>query len=224
MKNLFLSFAPILFLTTPSFAFTTNYEVMPAADGSFGINFAIGYTAGTHVGSATQVTGTVALQDNPFLISSTMITLPIAKISTGNIKRDCHLQESLGLDYTKSVYPKAQVCDNSDSLPASGPDSIAFPTITFNLTSLLNPTANDSLQPGVAKPITASGILDLHGVKKAITVPLTLTKNASDGTIKVEGEFDLSLTDYGIIVRKFLFVTVKDTAHLTLNLLLKEKP
>ena len=135
------------------------------------------------------------------------------------------MREALGLDYSKSSYPQAQVCDKRNQIPQSGVDSIVFPEIKFTLASLMGGGESTSpLVPGTPKMITAVGKLVLHGVKHKVEVPLKLTLSATSlGLLKVQGEFEVSLTDYGIVVRPVLFVTVKDTAHISVDLKLKEK-
>ena len=225
MKTLSLSVLCALILSTSSVhAQTSSYLVTPATDGSAAVSFSVGYTAGTHFGSATKVDGKLQLSKAPFMISSADITVPLALLTTGNLKRDCHMSEALGIDYTKSIYPGSQVCDGNDTIPADGPNSIAFPTISFSLTSLLDSNSNTPLIAGVDRAVTASGTFTIHGVKQTIQVPLTVTLIAgTPNTLSVKGDFDLLMSNYGVVVRKFLFVTVFDNAHVTLNLLLTEQ-
>ena len=202
--------------TTPltSFGAEKNYQVVPNADGTSGIQFSIGYSLGTHEGTATEITGSLSLQDSPFLISTAAFTVPLNKVNTGNAKRDCHLLEAMGLDYSVSDYPNQHICNGNNELPLSGKNAVAFNEIKFTLTTLLS-------GPGKA---TAIGVWEMHGVKKQIEIPLTLTVvEGSPAKLKVKTDFDLSLNDFGIIVKKVLFVTVKDTAHVSMELTLQEK-
>ena len=213
-----------LLMSASVFAQTTPYQVTPKADGTSEVLFSVGYTLGTHNGSAGKVDGTVQLGQNPFLISSAEISVPLNQLNTGNVKRDCHMFESIGLDYAVSAYPAAQVCDGSDSIPKSGNDSIAFPTLKFSLVSLLDSNSKDPLVPGVAKQVNFAGTFEMHGVKNTIQVPVTLTLIAgTPNKISIKGDFDLLLSDYGIVVRKFLFVTVYNQAHVNLDLELTEQ-
>ena len=69
-----------------------------------------------------------------------------------------------------------------------------------------------------------AGTFEMHGVKNTIQVPVTLTLIAgTPNKISIKGDFDLLLSDYGIVVRKFLFVTVYNQAHVNLDLELTEQ-
>ena len=48
---------------------------------------------------------------------------------------DCHFQETLGLDYTTSDFPKKHVCDGKNKLPTTGKNAAAYPEIVFTLKS-----------------------------------------------------------------------------------------
>jgi polyisoprenoid-binding protein YceI len=216
-------------LITPAFLFgavthanATTYQIITQASGETGIKFSIGYTAGTHHGQATTATGTVIASLNPLKIDSASINVPIANVATGDSKRDCHLREAFGLDYTKSKYPNDHVCDSDQNLPATGPDSVVFSDIRLDLESWTPANPNASMNLTAANPIdiVARVKLTIHGVTKSgILIPLQLTvADAAKGSIQVTGNFEALLSDYGVIVKKVLFIGVKDNATVNLDM------
>jgi hypothetical protein len=40
----------------------------------------------------------------------------------------------MGLDYAVARYPKEHICAAANELPASGPDSVVYPNIEFQIT------------------------------------------------------------------------------------------
>ncbi|MBC7384704.1 MAG: YceI family protein [Cryobacterium sp.] len=175
---------------------------------SSGVNFEIGYTAGTHEGHA-QISGTVDLNPETLEIFSASFSVPVKSMDSGNAKRDCHIRESLGINYIGSVYPQSHACNGKNQLPTDGPNSVAYPEMKFTFVTV---TA------GIAK-----GSFEMHGVKKDIEIPLKLTKDA-EGRVMVKSDFDLKLNDYGVVVKPFLVITTADVATVHLNLLLIPTP
>ncbi len=216
--------ATLLLIAVSSFATEKSWVATPAPDGSTGLNFSIGYSLGVHNGSAKTVIGSVKLQDNPLMISSAEFTIPVLSLSTFNEERDCHLLEALALDYTVSDFPASHACNHQNQLPGSGPNSIAYPNIKFSFTSLIDANSTNALAPNVPKDLLAAGTLEMHGIKKNVQIPLTLTLNsATPQTINVKGAFDILLSEYGAIVKKFLFIKTKDTVTIGINFNLEEK-
>ncbi len=68
-------------------------------------------------------------------------------------------------------------------------------------------------------PVTMQGELDLHGVKRAVTVPLTV-EFRPDGTVRVRGSFQTSLDAHRIERPSLLFVKVDDACLIDVDLLL----
>ena len=69
-------------------------------------------------------------------------------------------------------------------------DTAKFPTATFESTSITPGGANGATH-------TITGNLELHGVKKSITFPATVTVDATHATAKAE--FVLKRKDFGIV-------------------------
>lgn len=68
----------------------------PTLTGS-GLKFSVGYSAGVHKGVASEIDGSAAI-DVHDQINSLNFKIPIRSMSTGNLPRDCHMREALGLD------------------------------------------------------------------------------------------------------------------------------
>ena len=196
--------------------------VSPKASLGSSVAFAIKYTLGVHEGKANEATGSLRMDPSLLNVIEGNVEVPIASLTTGNDKRDCHVRESFGLDYAKANYPQNHVCDANNTIPSSGNLAVAFPLLRFKFARLVGPSSASTLQPGVPVTTVVAGTLEIHGVTREIQVPLTLT-NPSDqiDLIRVESQFAIDLPDYGMVVKKFLFVDVEKTAQVNLNLLFK---
>lgn len=81
-----------------------------------------------------------------------------------------------------------------------------FPEIVFR---------SRSIQVGVEKPgaggraALVEGTLGLHGVERDIVVPVVIRYD--NGILTAEGSVDLSYTDYGIPIPRFLWLVMDDT-------------
>ena len=203
-----------LFITVPALAAPQTFGVAARPDGSTGVVFRLPYTGGTHTGHARRILGGLQVDPGDLTKTTGHLIVPIASIVTGDLKRDCHMRESLGLDYSASKFPEEHVCDNNQQLQPTGPDSVVFPTIEFNLTG----ASAGRLQPGVATPVTVHGRFFIHGIQRVLAIPATVTLTAQN-QILVQAKGGLRLADFGIIVKKFLFINVGESAQIDLNLL-----
>ncbi len=215
MKNLFMT-AAILILSVGAQA--QQFQLIPKADSSTGVTMTIPYDLGTHHGVATQVSGTIIASQNLTQITG-KLTVPIALMSTGNPTRDCHMREALGLDYTKSQFPKAHICDPNNQLPKTGPDSVVFQTVEFTLLGVTGAgDISTELKPGNTFDLTANGSWAIHGVQKNLSFPLKITVVDSN-TLNVKGSIPFSLSDYGVIVKPVLGIGVKNNMTADLDIL-----
>jgi polyisoprenoid-binding protein YceI len=215
MKPILLTFL----LSTAALAAPQTYVLQPQANGDPGIRFEVPYTAGVHQGIVHQATANV-VYDQALGTVQGHFSIPIVQMTTGDVKRDCHLRESLGLDYTRSKFPKDHVCDSSNQLPASGVDSIAFPTIEFEIVEVHGEggAAIPALVLGQAVKILVQPKWTLHGVSPA-SAPIELEAAMKDsGNISLKGNFVLKLSDFGVVVKPFLFINVKGTVKVDLDL------
>lgn len=200
-----------------------KYGVRLAAES---VTLRIPYTLGTHRERVTAVDGAVTLDPRTLELSGGRLVVPLSAIRSDDPTRECHLREALGLDYERSRYPREHVCDGADRLPAAGPEAIAFPAITLELTS-------GGPVPGGAAPdadgeveVEARGTWSVHGVTRPAAVRLGVARDAATpGGLRVRGRHALRLYDFGVVVKpaKVLFVTISvaDEVALELDLLLE---
>lgn len=128
----------------------------------------------------------------------------------------------MGIRYSSSSYPEKHICNEQNQLPKDGPNSIQYPTIHFKLESLkLDPPNVDLNELNTSISVSAEGKWSMHGITRAVRLPLTIQREG-DGH-RVKGKFNFSLKEYEIVVKKvkFLFIPigVKDRATITFDLL-----
>lgn len=113
------------------------------------------------------------------------VLLDLTKVETGIDLRDSHLREKY-LEIKKFPQAKLEITGlNSGDL--SFLEDSAEKKFTLNL----------------------SGILELHGVKKNLEIPLKGKKNA-DGSIEGNSEFEINLKDFGIEIPSYSGITVAE--------------
>ena len=205
----------------------TEFHVVSQAAGKTGIDFSIGYFAGTHRGDAQEVKSSVLMTLGHSLeIRSAQLSVPVASMETGNATRDCHLREALGIDYSHSRFPAEHVCNSDNEVPASGPDSIAFPTIDLELESWTTiENHKKELNPGESIDLMLKMKVTIHGVThKNILIPVHMVySSAVRGAVQITGSFPVVLLDYGIVVKPVLgsFGNVSDKAKVSLDFTLQ---
>jgi polyisoprenoid-binding protein YceI len=91
----------------------------------------------------------------------------------------------------------------------------AFPLVVFKGLARLD--AGGALPE---KPIPLQGQVELHGVKKPYTVPVTLALQP-DGSLRVKSAFDVSLDAHGVDRPSLLFVKIDDACHIDVDLVLR---
>ncbi len=217
-----------LFLTLPALAADQTY--LPQRRSVPPVTFDIGFTAGVHRGSVSEVRGSLVFDGaNRFVKGSFVAAL--ADIRTSNETRDCHLREAMGIDYTHSQFPAQHVCDGQNRTPATGPDSVVFPNIEFEFTNLVQ-TSGDALPATFARGKTYDvflrGKFTMHGQSKlldggdpraTLVGKLMMT---TDGFLRLQSSFPVVLKDYGIVVKPSklgpVTISVADKATVTLNI------
>lgn len=65
------------------------------------------------------------------------------------------------------------------------------------------------------------GVLALHGIKKEMDIKANITKE--NGTVLLQSQFSIKMTDFGIEPPVMIFLTVRDQVDIAINLNLKEK-
>ena len=64
--------------------------------------------------------------------------------------------------------------------------------------------------PNYRLPVKIVGQLTLHGQTRRLEAPATLGFNPQDRTMSAEGSFPVKMTDFGVTLPTFLFLTVDD--------------
>lgn len=235
MKKTILSFTALALSTTLAFAQAPAGDIKtysltnPKATGT---TFQIGYSAGVHDGTVSAINASVQLDQKNNIISGNFI-IDIADMSTGNKTRDCHMREALGIDYTNSQFPNEHVCDSDDKTPAQGPDSIVYPKISFQFSSVKansNSLFPEVLEVGKVYNLAVQGKFTVHGVVKDFTaadstefIPVQVKLlNAETGELQLQAKFDVVLKEFGVIVKPFklgfIKIGVADKAKVSLNM------
>lgn len=90
-------------------------------------------------------------------------------------------------------------------------ESSKYPTTVFK--GKINETI-DYMEDGVHN-VTVTGTMDMHGVKKDITVPGTVT--VKGGKIFIYAKFNVKMADYNIKLPSFLSVNVAESVDVTVK-------
>lgn len=174
------------------------------------------YTLGTYVIPNRDARGQLELSPSKGL-TQVRVAFAVQGFKSNDTTLDCHLQESLGLDYNKSDFPGSHVCKN-DRLPTEGKNAIAYPEIEFTSSDAKVSFAAVTEAPTT---LTAQGKWTLHGVERPAT--LTLTVQKVSGGYRVSGKSPLSLKEFGVVVKNFLLISVKDEVQAEWQVVFKEE-
>lgn len=203
MKSI-LTIVATLLLANTAFSADQVYSATLRSDGSTGIKFSIPYKAGIHKGSSSEVKGLVVTDENDQLISA-KFAVPIGSLTTNNASRDCHMRESLGIDYTNSNFPKKHVCDSDNVIPKDGPDSVVYPEILLSFNKF-EVAPGTPFQVGKSNEAQVQATVEIHGVAQEMTIPLKVIKSepqVGKSVLQITGKFSVLLADFGIIVKPF---------------------
>ena len=121
-----------------------------------------------------------------------MVRAPIVSFDSGESNRDANMQETL--DAGAHPYVVVKATGRDATLAAGG---------------------------APARTLALEGELDLHGVKRPLSVPIQLERRP-DGTLRVRASFDVSLEAHGIERPSLLFVKIEDRCHIEADLVLRE--
>ena len=200
-----------------------TYRVAPPAEGSKA-EAAVVYSLGTHAQLAQDIRGEVTLDPTTLAGGSGTVVVPLTAIRGDGGTRDCHMREALGLDYAAGGrFPKEHVCDGQDRLPATGPESLAFPDVRVELLGAR--PLDDLALLDAGKPVRVE--LDvrwtLHGVSRQRQ---ELARVLRDGAgLRARGRSTIVLAEHGVVVKstKVLFAEIKvgDAVTVTYDLRLQ---
>lgn len=93
-----------------------------------------------------------------------------------------------------------------------------YPYVVFKGVGRLGP--GGALPEG---PLTLDGQLDLHGIQRPVSVPITIERRP-DGALRGRGGFAVSLDAHRIERPSLLFVKIEDGCRIDLDLVLREEP
>jgi polyisoprenoid-binding protein YceI len=144
-------------------------------------------------GKSSTIEGKGLVQEGGRILA--MVRVPVASFDSGERNRDEHMREALEAQRFPFVVFKGVARLGEDVLPVSR-----------------TTTLETSME----------GEVELHGVKKAVTVPITV-ELAPDGTGRVRGAFQVSLDAFGIERPSLFFVKIDDACKLDLDLALREE-
>ncbi|MBX9765875.1 MAG: YceI family protein [Bdellovibrionales bacterium] len=222
-------FGSLLLASVPLFSQADQIYRVVQDGAKTGVAFQVAYTAGVHSGVAWAADAEVVLNDAGQVVKANF-KVPLSSMTTGNITRDCHMREALGINYSGSKFPAEHVCDSSNAMPQSGPDSVAFPEISFQFSSVKTPPNDpplNGLEVGKAYNTLVSGTWSMHGVKKtfenAAAIPIQVKLvDPTTREIRLTGQLGLSLKEFNVVVKPFTLgpfkVTVSDVTKVSLNL------
>jgi polyisoprenoid-binding protein YceI len=159
------------------------------------------------VGTTSAVRGEVALDRENLMSAETRarIEVDLAQFRTGIGLRDRHLRD---------VFL----------------ETARYPQAVFTLERVSSATC-DSLPPDTVVQASAAGVLELHGVRRPVTIPITLLYvrevlpgepallPAKPGNLlRITAEFEVLLADYGI-KRRGIILQVDDSVRVGVSLL-----
>jgi hypothetical protein len=186
-----------------------TYRVAPVSEGSKAEAVVV-YSLGSHTQKAQDIRGEVTLDTTTLSGGSGTVVVPIAGIHGDGDTRDCHMREALGIDYTAGGrFPKEHVCDGQNRLPASGPESVAFPDIRLDVLGAHPLDDRGLLASGKPVRVELDVRWTVHGVAKQ-GKELTRVVREGDG-LHARGRSTVVLADHGIVVKatKVLFTEIR---------------
>lgn len=186
------------------------FTLAPADSSS--VSIVVPYTMGEHKLQANGFKGGIEWDSKTNEIKKGQLQLSIMNIQSDKDKLECHLRESMGLDYMASEFPKKHVCDDDNKLPIGGPNSIKYPEIIGTLLAPLKLGENEARVNWM-----------IHGKSKEMVMPITVSSDKTSGHISLKSNWKMKLSDFDIIVKKFLFIGVKDDVSLNLTMSFAQK-
>ncbi len=172
------------------------------------LEFIVPYTFGSHIFKSTQLDGELVWDEATRKIIQANFSVDLSQIKVKDDKLKCHFEESMGLDYEKSDYPSEHVCNEDNKLPTEGKNAIVFKQIKLRLLSPIN------LESKIAQVEW-----EIRGIKKTQELPIEINLIESDNLFTLNAEWKMKRSDFGIKVKKFLFIDADDTIKLKLKLI-----
>lgn len=190
MKKHLLLLFVLTALASPGLVRADQWSVDPSGSG---VSFTSKAPFETVVGKTGDVSGEIRLSgENPRSVSGT-ITVKAATIKTGNRLRDKNMRE----DYLETD---------------------KYPAIVFKIEKVV--TGPATISRGGQSTYTLEGTFEIHGVKKKIVVPATVSAD-TDGGMKVKSEFAIGLSDFQIKRPSFLIMRLSEEVTVKVSLSLR---
>jgi polyisoprenoid-binding protein YceI len=164
----------------------TDGTPLPISPENSKIEFTGSKVTGKHDGGFKQFSGTIDLVDNKPEASQVSVEIDMTSVFTDADGLTDHLKTPDFFDVAK--YPKA----------------------SFTSTKIVPDTAKG------ANNYTVTGDFDLHGTKKSITFPATITVNDSEAAVK--SEFAVNRKDFGIVYAGKTDDLIRDDVVIRLDL------
>lgn len=147
-------------------------------------------------GKAKQITAEFELDPTNLAATKGTVTVDLRSLDTGIDLRNKHMRENhLHTD--------------------------SFPSAVFVLDSVRGQTV---LAPTGSTPLSVHGTMTIHGTKLGISVPGTVAATAKPGTVRLQTEFPLKITDFGIPRPEFLFLKLAEEVKIIVDLTLEPAP
>jgi polyisoprenoid-binding protein YceI len=96
-------------------------------------------------------------------------------------------------------------------------DAREFPFVVFKGTARLDEAVLAASQP--TAEVSMQGEIELRGVKRPVTVPLTI--ELSPGSARARGRFEVSLDAFGVERPSLLFIKIEDACRIEVDLALR---
>lgn len=200
-----LSLAALVGLTAAA-ASATDFEIMtaPVSTATYTSDADLETISGTSV----QVSGTIATDLKDPSKTSGTITIPVTSLVSGVAMRDEHMAGENWLNAAK------------------------FPNITFAIESLKLKGDSKTLANGTSVQADATGDFTLHGVTKTITIPVRASYREvpagqvyglEGNLLRIETNFSIKLSDYGVNIPAPLTAKVANELSLTVKATAKQK-
>jgi polyisoprenoid-binding protein YceI len=194
-RTLVLVALPLVLAAVP--ARGADFIIQPGQDKNL-VTFTSHATLETFQGKTKNVSGALSFDPASLGDSITvMVEVDLASLDTGIPMRNKHMREN-HLETAK------------------------FPKAVFKGGHVLE-TSSPTLNPGSSMKLRLAGQFDLHGVTRAIEVPIEVTRDG-DGTLHVDAKFDVALADYNIERPAFLMLKLEDVQHVSVQVTARPKP
>jgi polyisoprenoid-binding protein YceI len=139
---------------------------------------------------------------------------------SGRVRLDpAHPAEDAGV--TLEVDPAAMVTGNrirDHNMRKGHLEVDQFPKIAFASTALK--TSAEAWRPGETRSCELEGVLDLHGVKRPLRIPLTVRYD--EGSVTADGATAFTLSEFGIPIPKIFWIVLDDKVTVTFHAVAKQ--